>query len=108
MFDPTQTRVVSGTVAKLEWRNPHVYIWLYVPSPTTANGYQLYAFENANTSVLGRIGWSQSTLLPGEPLAVTYFPLKDGRPGGHFIRGTRPDGGSLHGAGGPGVRERTP
>jgi len=45
-------------------------------------------------------------LQPGQALTVTYFPLKDGRAGGHFIRGTRPDGSSVDGLGGPGVHER--
>jgi hypothetical protein len=108
MFDQTQQLSVSGTVATLEWRNPHVYIWLYVPSPATEGSYELYGFENASPNVLSRAGWSTSTLERGETLTVTYFPLKDGRRGGHFIRGTRPNGSSVAGLGGPGVHERLP
>lgn len=108
MFDQARQLAVSGTVATLEWRNPHVYVWLYVPSPATPGGYDLYGFENASPNVLERAGWSKSTLEPGEALTVAYFPLKDGRAGGHFIRGTRPDGSSVRGLGGPGVHERAP
>ncbi len=32
MFDGTQTQTVDGTVAKLEWTNPHVFVWVYVPN----------------------------------------------------------------------------
>ena len=28
MFDAARTVTVTGTVAKLEWTNPHVFIWL--------------------------------------------------------------------------------
>jgi hypothetical protein len=108
MFDQTRRASVSGTVAGLEWRNPHVYVWLYVPSPDQPGDYELYGFENAAPNVLARAGWSKSTLEPGQALTVTYFPLKDGRSGGHFIRGTRPDGSTVEGRGGPGVHERVP
>jgi len=106
MFDEARRLTVNGTVAKLEWHNPHVYIWLYVPNPMAPNGYELYAFENASPNVLGRMGWTRAALAAGEPLTITYYPLKDGRAGGHFIAGERPDGTTLLGLGGPGVRER--
>jgi hypothetical protein len=35
-------------------------------------------------------------------LAVTYWPLADGRPGGHFAVATRGDGSVVRAAGGPG------
>src|SRR4051794_25782948 len=61
MFDGTKTLTVSGTVAKLEWANPHVYVWVYVPNAAAASGYDLYAFENGSTGVLARLGWTKST-----------------------------------------------
>lgn len=108
MFDAAQTRVVEGTVAKLEWQNPHVYVWVYVPSAAGACGFDLYAFENASINVLMRRGWTKTSLLAGDVVAVTYYPLRDGRAGGHFIRASLPDGRILEGAGGPGVREALP
>ena len=32
MFDGTRTLTVKGTLAKLEWTNPHVFVWVYVPN----------------------------------------------------------------------------
>jgi hypothetical protein len=101
MFDGKRTLTVSGTVAKLEWANPHVFIWVYVPNPKASTGYDLYAFENGSTNVLTRAGWSKSTFTPGEKITVEYWPLKDGRNGGHFNKATHADGRVSVGAGGP-------
>jgi hypothetical protein len=103
MFDGTKTLTVHGTVAKIEWSNPHVYVWVYVPNPAAATGYDLYAFENGSTGVLSRLGWSNSTFTVGEKIAVEYWPLKDGRNGGHYVKGTHADGRVAPGAGGPGA-----
>ena len=108
MFDGTKTLTVSGTVAKLEWANPHVYVWVYVANSAAPSGYDLYAFENGSTGVLARLGWSKSTFEAGEKITVEYWPLKDGRTGGHFIKATHADGRVAAGAGGPGVTRVVP
>lgn len=101
MFDGNRTATVKGTVAKLEWTNPHVFIWLYVPKGAAEQGFDLYAFENGSPNVLARMGWSKDTFAAGEELTVEFWPLTDGRTGGHFARAMRADGTELRGAGGP-------
>lgn len=101
MFDSTVTRTVRGSVARVEWRNPHVYVWVYVPR--AGGGHDLYAFENAAVPVLERAGWRRDMLATGETVAVDFAPLRDGRPGGHLLRLTRGDGSVLPGVGGPKV-----
>ncbi len=103
MFDGANTRTVSGTVAKLEWTNPHVFLWIYVPKPA-GTGYDLYAFENGSVGVLMRLGWSKESFKAGDKVSVEYWPLKDGRPGGHFHKATYSNGTVIEGAGGPNVR----
>jgi hypothetical protein len=102
MFDGTRTVTVTGTIAKLEWTNPHVFIWLYVPNAARDSGYDLYAFENGSPNVLTRRGWSKSTFTAGEKVSIAYWPLLDGRTGGHFAVATRVDGSVVRAAGGPG------
>lgn len=92
MFDESGTRTVSGTVAKLEWKNPHVFIWVYVPSQATPGKYDLWAFENGSPSVLTRHGWDKEVLKPGEKVTMEYWPLRSGVVGGHCEKATRPDG----------------
>jgi hypothetical protein len=101
MFDGTRTLKVVGTVAKIEWTNPHVFIWLYVPNAQRESGYDLYAFENGAPNTLERIGWSKTTFAVNERLTIEYWPLLDGRTGGHFASATRADGSVLRGVGGP-------
>ena len=81
MFDASRSVEVKGTVATVEWRNPHVYVWVYVADPASATGHTLYAFENGAPNVLERRGWTKALLQQGDPITVTYWPLKDGRPG---------------------------
>jgi len=100
MFDGTRALTVKGTLAKLEWTNPHVFVRVYVPN-AAQNGFDLYAFENGSPNVLARRGWSKTTFAPGEALTIEYWPLTDGRTGGHFVQATRADGTVLQGAGGP-------
>jgi hypothetical protein len=101
MFDGSRTLTVNGTVAKLEWMNPHVFVWVYVRNEKTSGGYDLYAFENGSTNVLTRMGWSKGTFQVGEKVSVEFWPLKDGRTGGHLLKATHGDGRVLPGVGGP-------
>lgn len=101
MFDGDRQLTVKGTVAKLEWTNPHIFIWVYVPNTAAENGFDLYAFENGSPNVLSRLGWSKTTFAAGEELTIEYWPLVDGRTGGHFFQATRADGSVVRGAGGP-------
>jgi hypothetical protein len=107
MFDGTRTLEVAGTVAKIEWTNPHVFVWVYVPNAKSESGYDLYAFENGAPTALAREGWSKTTFATGEPVTIEYWPLRDGRTGGHFAAATRADGSVVRGVGGPLNVDRT-
>jgi uncharacterized protein DUF6152 len=108
MFDGSKKLTVSGTFAKLEWTNPHVFLWLYVPNPKSSTGYDLYGFANASVNVLSRNGWSPNTFKVGEKITVEYWPLKDHRAGGQLIRAVHEDGSVTRGLGGPNGVKETP
>ncbi len=92
MFDMSKSIAVQGTVAKIEWVNPHVFVWVYVATPDQPGKYDLYGFENGPIGMLTRYGWSKDSLAVGEKITVQYFPLRDGRTGGYFIKATHADG----------------
>lgn len=92
MFDTTHTSQVTGTVAKLEWMNPHAFVWVYVPSSAKPGSYDLWGFENGSPSVLQGHGWSKEVLKAGEKVTVEYWPLRDGTAGGHCEKVTLADG----------------
>ena len=83
MFDTSGTKTVNGTVAKVEWVNPHSFLWVYVPSTQKAGTYDLWGFENGSPSVLQGYGWNKDVLKAGDKIAVEYWPLRDGSIGGH-------------------------
>ena len=100
MFDGSKTQTVSGTVAKLEWSNPHVFVWIYVPSTKNPGKYDLYAFENGSPNAITKVGWSKDSLRAGDKITIEYWPLRDGRNGGHLTTATLPDGRTLGSVGG--------
>lgn len=102
MFDGSQVKTITGTVAQLEWINPHVFLWIYVRNSESETGYDLYALENGSPNVLRERGWSQTHFEEGELVSVSYWPVIDGQNGGHFAVATRSDGTVVYGAGGPG------
>jgi hypothetical protein len=97
MFDIDRTATVTGTMAKVEWANPHMTVWLYVPDPKQQSGYALYAFETGGTNMMLRMGWNKSTFPAGEKVTIDYHPLKGGRTGGAFIKATKANGATVMG-----------
>jgi hypothetical protein len=95
MFDSSRHDTLSGTLAKFEWRNPHTYIWMYVPSKDSPGKYDLWSFENGAPSVLSKMGWSKESLQASMKVTVEFSPLRDGKPGGHCRTVTFSDGKTL-------------
>jgi len=95
MFDTTHTDRVAGSVAKLEWANPHAFLWVYVPSSSKPGTYDLWGFENGSPSVLQVHGWSKDVLKAGDKIEVEYWPLRDKSIGGHCEKVTLADGRTL-------------
>ncbi len=98
MFDGSRTLTVNGTIAKLEWKNPHVFVWMYVPSKDHPGKYDLWALENGSPTVLEAHGWSKDVLKAGDKITVEYWPLRSGEIGGHWEKGKLADGRVLQGA----------
>ena len=90
IFDSTQTKVITGTVKKFDYTNPHTWVWLDV---TNEQGQvETWGVEGMSPNFLNRRGWTRSTLKPGDKLSITIRPMKDGQKAGMWIRGQRPDG----------------
>ena len=75
-FDAERPVEFSGTVTKVEWINPHVWIHLDVNKDdgTTEN----WAFEAGTPNVLFRRGFTRQSLLPGADVLVDGYQAKDG------------------------------
>ena len=89
-FDMTQEKTVSGVVQKVDWTNPHIWIYMDVAGQNGAS--QTYAFEGMSPNFLNRRGWTRQTLQPGTTVTVTYRPMRDGKSGGMFVTGMLTNG----------------
>lgn len=95
MFDKDRAVTVKGVVSKVEWRNPHVFIFIDVPDGK--GGSTQYAVECNSPNVLTRTGWKASTVKVGDSVSVDLYPLRDGRPGGLLDTMTLSNGEKLKG-----------
>ena len=75
-YDNNKPIKFSGKVTKVEWLNPHIYVYVDVKdnSGTTIN----YAVEGGAPNGLFRQGWRKDTLKVGDTLSVEGFLAKDG------------------------------
>ena len=71
--DPVE---ISGTITKVEWMNPHT--WIYVATEDSAGGSENWALEMGSPNGLVRRGWSRRTLQGGDRVNVTGYRAKDG------------------------------
>jgi len=90
MFDDQQTVVREGSVAEFEWTNPHS--WLQVNIANESGEMVEWSLEMGSPANLARRGWRPRMLVEGDPVTVTFHPLKDGNPGGALLAVTLPDG----------------
>lgn len=95
MFDDKQEIALKGEVKEFQWSNPHTWIQLYV---TDASGKVVeWSIEGGSPNLVGRQGWKRNTFKPGDKVEITVHPLRDGQPGGSFMRAVLPDGRKLGG-----------
>ena len=75
-FDADRPVNFEGTVTKMEWVNPHVWIHLEVDlaNGTTEN----WAFEGGTPNVLFRRGFTRRSMMPGTRVVVDGYQAKDG------------------------------
>jgi hypothetical protein len=75
MYDEKKIVTVAGTVSKFEWANPHVYI--YLQRRNEAGQLTEWEVECSPPSILGRLGWSASSLHVGDSVTVLGMPSRD-------------------------------
>lgn len=98
VFDMNAQKTVSGTVKRVDWTNPHIWIWLDVANDK--GGMDVYGFEGMSPNFLNRRGWTRTTLKAGDKITVVYRPMRDGNNGGMFMSTKLADGTALTMGGG--------
>ena len=75
-FDANKRQQLRGTVTKVEWTNPHVWIHIDVKKPdgTVEN----WAVEGGGPTSLFRRGFNTTSLAVGTEIVVDGFQSRDG------------------------------
>ena len=75
-FDATKPVTLQGTVTKLEWANPH--IWVYLDVKDSAGALQHWQCEGGPPNTLTRNGWGVNSLKPNDEVTIEGVLAKDG------------------------------
>ena len=92
MFALDQNVTVTGTVKDYQFKMPHVWFYLVVPTKT---GTEEWGFECHSPNLVARKGWNLNTLKPGDKVTVMMHPMRDGSKAGSVAYITLADGKQL-------------
>ena len=67
---------IEGTVVKMDWVNPHT--WLYIDVKKPDGTVEHWQVEGGAPGVLIRNGWTKNTLAEGTRVIVNGHQAKDG------------------------------
>jgi hypothetical protein len=77
-YDTKKQVSLKGTVTEVQWRNPHIAIFMDVKD---ANGKVVnWVIEHSNISQLARLGYGKNTLHPGMEVTAVVNPGAKGEP----------------------------
>jgi hypothetical protein len=75
-FDVNRPVKLTGTVTKIEWTNPHA--WLFIDSKNDNGSVQSWAIELVGINDLLRLGWGRDKVKAGDVIDVDGFGAKNG------------------------------
>jgi hypothetical protein len=71
-FDISKPVTIVGKVTKLEWTNPHAYLFIDVPDPQTG-AVTNWEIEMGSPNGLTRLGWTRNLLKAGDGVTVEGY-----------------------------------
>jgi len=75
-FDSNKPVKLEGKVVKMEWSNPHT--WLFLDVEKADGTVEHWSVEGGAPGVLLRNGWNRNSLPAGTKIVVNGFQSKDG------------------------------
>ena len=75
-FDANKPVTLKGTVTKVEWGNPHIWMFLTVKDDNGVD--QPWQCEGGPPNTLTRNGWSPNSLKVGDQITIDGALAKDG------------------------------
>lgn len=75
-YYPDKNVTLTGTLTKVEWVNPHVF--LYVDVKDSSGKVTSWAVETVSTVALHRYGAKRAMFVEGQTVTIDGYPAKDG------------------------------
>ncbi len=75
VFDGDDPIELTGTVTKVEWMNPHT--WIYIDVENEDGDVENWALELGSPNTLVRRGWHHNTLQVGHRVTVAGFRARE-------------------------------
>lgn len=95
MFDQTKVlKKARVTVAEFRFTNPHSFVVLNVQEGSRVTRYVM---ECSSVNMMRKGGWKFNTIKAGDKVDVSFYPLRNGKPGGMLNNIKVPDGRTLAG-----------
>ena len=92
-YDMKKRVTLKGTVARVDWRNPHVVIWMDVKDES--GKVVTWGFENAGVSQLAQEGYNRNTLKVGQEITAVVNPAANGAPAAIIVKVILADGSEI-------------
>ena len=75
-FDESKSMTITGIVTNVDWRNPHVHVFVNVRGPK--NEWLNWAVELESPIDLQESGWNRESVQPGDSVTVQGFTARNG------------------------------
>jgi sarcosine oxidase gamma subunit len=95
-FDQSKPVKISGEITKLQWVNPHA--WIFIDAKGADGKVVPWRFEMGAPNALLRAGWSKSDIKVGTPVTISGFMARAGGEVGNAFQVRLPDGRDLFAA----------
>ena len=75
-FDANRPVTLEGTVTRVEWQNPH--IWVYLDVARADGEVVAWECEGDNPNTLTRRGWTSESVEVGKPISIYGYQARSG------------------------------
>ena len=76
-YDASKPITLTGKVTKVEWTNPHIFIYVDVPDEATGEVVN-WALEMGGPNALLRLGWKRDSIKADDLITVEGSRARDG------------------------------
>ena len=76
-YDVEKPITLTGKITKVEWTNPHIFIYIDVPDEQAGEAVN-WALEMGGPNALLRLGWKRDSLKPDDLITVEGSLARDG------------------------------